>query len=110
MGRFTGTHLHLPSTGFRMLKSLVLWDFPVVNSITIEAGGLPLLEKLTVGQFPQLSKVPPSISDIKNVANLRLFMPRTMFDASHDIFELILEDYAGDEMKSMLEMRVTRWD
>lgn len=32
MGGFTGTHLHLPSTGFRMLKSLVLWDFPVMNS------------------------------------------------------------------------------
>ncbi|GAB2230408.1 hypothetical protein Drorol1_Dr00014672 [Drosera rotundifolia] len=97
LGGYIGLGLYVRSTGFKRLKSLLLWNFPEVNTIIIEKGGLPILEELVLNEFPRLKNVPPGIRDLKNVTGLTLHIPEAIYDESDLIFKLISEVYFLDD-------------
>ncbi|GAB2230402.1 hypothetical protein Drorol1_Dr00014666 [Drosera rotundifolia] len=97
LGGHIGLGLYVRSTGFKRLKSLLLWNFPEVNTIIIEKGGLPILEELVLNEFPRLKNVPPGIRDLKNVTGLTLHIPEAIYDESDPIFKLISEVYFLDD-------------
>ncbi|GAB2230407.1 hypothetical protein Droror1_Dr00014671 [Drosera rotundifolia] len=96
LGGYIGLGLYVRSTGFKRLKSLLLWNFPEVNTIIIEKGGLPILEELVLNEFPRLKNVPPGIRDLKNVTGLTLHIPEAIYDESDPIFKLISKVYFLD--------------
>ncbi|KAL9267697.1 Disease resistance protein RPM1-like protein, partial [Drosera capensis] len=92
-GGYIGLGLYVRSTAFQRLRSLFLWNFPEVSTIIIEKGGLPILEKLVLNEFPRLKKVPPGIRDLKNVTGLTLHIQEAIYDESDPIFKLISKVY-----------------
>ncbi|KAL9252257.1 Disease resistance protein RPM1-like protein [Drosera capensis] len=104
LGGYIGLGLYVRSTGFQRLRSLFLWNFPEVSTIIIEKGGLPILEKLVLNEFPRLKRVPPGIRDLKNVTGLTLHIPEAIYDESDPIFKLISAVAIYDESDPIFKL------
>ncbi|GAB4845918.1 hypothetical protein Ancab_024924 [Ancistrocladus abbreviatus] len=76
---YKGERLHFQTSGFRKLKVLRLVFLRNMNSVLIEEGALPLLEKLFVRSCPSLKEVPSGIQYLKNLTTLGFDeMPRAL--------------------------------
>ncbi|XP_031273400.1 disease resistance protein RPM1-like [Pistacia vera] len=59
--------LHFKEDWFPKLKILLLFDFEGVESMIIDKGAMPNLEKLNVGPWPQLKEFPIGIEHLRNL-------------------------------------------
>ncbi|GMN62090.1 hypothetical protein TIFTF001_031157 [Ficus carica] len=78
---FVGEQLHFEEGGFPKLKVLDLDNLKGMNSLIIEEGALPVLEKLYL-KTPKLQKVPSGIQHLRNLEML-LFndMPNELMES-----------------------------
>ncbi|GMN27279.1 hypothetical protein TIFTF001_044102 [Ficus carica] len=67
---FVGEQLHFEEGGFPKLKVLGLYDLKGMNSVIIEEGALPVLEKLYL-KTPKLQEVPLGIQHLRNLKMLQ---------------------------------------
>ena len=64
---YEGEQLHIEGGGFQKLKFLQLRYLGGLNRLIIDEGALPLLEKLVIGECPQLKEVPSGIHHLKSL-------------------------------------------
>ncbi|CAL5347925.1 unnamed protein product [Camellia sinensis] len=64
---YDGEQLYFEVGRFQKLKELSLVGLKGLNSVIIEEGALPLLEKLTIEPSPQLKEVPSGIHHLRNL-------------------------------------------
>ncbi|KAK4551583.1 hypothetical protein RGQ29_032332 [Quercus rubra] len=64
---YGGEQLHIEGGGFQKLKNLRLDNLGGLNRLIIDEGALPLLEKLVIGECPQLKEVPSGIHHLKSL-------------------------------------------
>nr|KYP71599.1 Disease resistance protein RPM1 [Cajanus cajan] len=69
---YVGETLYFKDEGFRKLKELRLKDLDKLNSIFIEKGTLPSLEKLVLKEIPKLRKVPSGIEHLEKLQVLKM--------------------------------------
>ena len=70
---YGGEQLHIEGGGFQKLKFLGLRNLGGLNKLIIDEGALPLLEKLEIGECPQLKEVPSGIHHLKSLKNLEFY-------------------------------------
>ena len=70
---YEGEQLHFKEGGFQKLKLLGLRNLRGLNSLIIDKGALPLLEKLRIGSSPMLNEVPFGIYHLKGLKTLEFF-------------------------------------
>ena len=58
---YGGEQLHIEGGGFQKLKFLGLYNSGGLNRLIIDEGALPLLQKLAIGECPQLKEVPSAV-------------------------------------------------
>ncbi|XP_061367601.1 probable disease resistance protein RF9 [Gastrolobium bilobum] len=68
-----GECLHFRGGGFQKLKQLVLKSLGDLDSIVIDTGALPSLEKFTLVKTPKLKEVPLGIYNLPNLLYLSIF-------------------------------------
>ena len=76
---YGGEQLHIEGGGFQKLKILGLRKLEGLNRLIIDEGALPLLEKLVIGECPQLKEVPSGIHHLKSLQILEFFEMPTEF-------------------------------
>ena len=76
---YGGEQLHIEGGGFQKLKVLGLINLGGLNKLIIDEGALPLLERLLIGDCPQLKEVPSGIHQLKSLKNLQFFDMPTKF-------------------------------
>ena len=64
---YEGEQLHFEGGGFQKLKRLRIFNLGGLNRLIIVEGALPLLEKLVIGECPQLKEVPSGIHHLKSL-------------------------------------------
>ncbi|XP_034889246.1 disease resistance protein RPM1 [Populus alba] len=69
---YNGEKMHFEGGGFQKLKSLRLAGLTELNTIIIDQGAIPLLEKLEIGFCQSLKEVPSGIQHLKNLKQLSL--------------------------------------
>ena len=69
---YNGEKMHFEGGGFQKLKSLRLAGLTELNTIIIDQGANPLLEKLQIGFCRSLKEVPSGIQHLKNLKQLSL--------------------------------------
>lgn len=69
---YNGEKMHFEEGGFQKLKYLRLARLSELNTITIDQGAIPLLEKLEIFFCPSLKEVPSGIQHLKNLKQLSL--------------------------------------
>ena len=69
---YNGEKMHFEGGGFQKLKSLRLAVLAKLNTIIIDQGAIPLLEKLEIGFCQSLKEVPSGIQHLKNLKQLSL--------------------------------------
>nr|XP_023924944.1 probable disease resistance RPP8-like protein 4 [Quercus suber] len=68
---YGGEQLHIEGGGFQKLRYLGLDNLGGLNRLIIDEGALPLLEKLLLGECPQLKELPSGIHHLKSLKNLQ---------------------------------------
>jgi len=76
---YGGEQLHIEGRSFQKLKNLCLEDLGGLNRLIIDEGALPLLEKLLIGDCPQLKEVPSGIHHLKSLKILQFSEMPTEF-------------------------------
>ncbi|KAG5560898.1 hypothetical protein RHGRI_004055 [Rhododendron griersonianum] len=76
---YDGEQLYSDVGGFRKLKRLYLQSLGRLNSVIIEEGGLPVLEKLGITACPQLKEVPSGIRNLTKLKSLSIILMPTEF-------------------------------
>nr|XP_023918444.1 disease resistance protein RPM1-like isoform X2 [Quercus suber] len=76
---YGGEQLHIEREGFQKLKYLGLQNLGGLNRLIIDEGALPLLERLDIGDSPQLKEVPSGIHHLKSLKNLQFYEMPTEF-------------------------------
>jgi len=76
---YEGEQLHIEGGGFQKLKYLGLHNLGGLNRLIIDEGALPLLEKLEIGECPQLKEVPSGIHHLKSLKILQFYEMPTEF-------------------------------
>jgi disease resistance protein RPM1 len=69
---YNGQRMHFEGGGFQKLKSLRLAGLTELNTMIIDQGAIPLLEKLEIGFCQSLKEVPSGIQHLKNLKQLSL--------------------------------------
>ncbi|XP_061983112.1 disease resistance protein RPM1-like [Populus nigra] len=69
---YNGEKMHFEGGGFQKLKSLRLAGMTELNTMIIDQGAMPLLEKLEIGFCQSLKEVPSGIQHLKNLKQLSL--------------------------------------
>ncbi|OMO94410.1 Disease resistance protein [Corchorus capsularis] len=70
---YNGNKLHFQGGGFTKLKVLGLDKFDELESIEVDEGSMPNLEKLIIQRCNRLKKVPLGIQYLTNIKGLELF-------------------------------------
>ncbi|OMO69202.1 Disease resistance protein [Corchorus olitorius] len=70
---YNGKKLHFQNGGFRKLKVLGLDKFDELETIKVDKGAMPSLEKLIIQRCTKLRKVPKGIQHLKSVKVFELF-------------------------------------
>ena len=100
---YGGEQLHIEGGGFQKLKYLMLDNLEELNRLIIDEGALPLLEKLEIGECPQLKEVPSGIHHLKSLKNLE-------FDEMPTEFVLSLQPDEGPDFGKVKHIpSVTFW-
>ncbi|KAL4618482.1 hypothetical protein ACB092_06G013800 [Castanea dentata] len=81
---YNGEQLRIGKGGFLKLKELFLRELSELNSLNIEKEAFPLLEKLNIGDCPQLKEVPSGFQHLKNLKELDITEMPTEFEKSLD--------------------------
>ena len=76
---YGGEQLHIERRSFQKLKNLCLDNLGGLNRLIIDVGALPLLEKLLIGECPQLKEVPSGIHHLKSLKILQFTEMPTEF-------------------------------
>ena len=76
---YGGEQLHIERGGFQKLKCLRIYNFGGLNRLIIDEAALPLLEKLEIGECPQLKEVPSGIHHLKSLKILEFTEMPTEF-------------------------------
>lgn len=72
LAAYRGKNLRIRNKGFKKLKILNLYDLHPLESLTIEKGGLPLLELMAIGHCSNL-RVPLGLEFIPRLQTLNFF-------------------------------------
>ncbi|XP_027343095.1 disease resistance protein RPM1-like [Abrus precatorius] len=80
---YVGEKLHF-EVGFQKLKRLFLVELSKVNSIVIENGSLPALERIKMMRLPQLKEMPCGFHLLQNLEHLYLTDMSNEFNQSID--------------------------
>ncbi|XP_050246316.1 disease resistance protein RPM1-like isoform X9 [Quercus robur] len=76
---YRGEQLHIEGRSFQKLKELRFLNFGGLNRLIIDEGALPLLERLQIGECPQLKEVPSGIHHLKSLKKLEFSEMPTEF-------------------------------
>ncbi|XP_050246326.1 disease resistance protein RPM1-like isoform X15 [Quercus robur] len=76
---YGGEQLHIEGRSFQKLKELRFLNFGGLNRLIIDEGALPLLERLQIGECPQLKEVPSGIHHLKSLKKLEFSEMPTEF-------------------------------
>ncbi|XP_075668165.1 disease resistance protein RPM1-like [Castanea sativa] len=76
---YGGEQSHIEGGGFQKLKLLGLRKLGGLNRLIIDEGALPLLERLAIGECPQLKEVPSGIHHLKSLKNMEIYEMPTEF-------------------------------
>ncbi|XP_050377407.1 disease resistance protein RPM1-like [Argentina anserina] len=90
---FDGQSLHFGAGGFPRLKLLGIDKLDELQSVTIDEGAMPCLEKLIIQRCELLKKVP---SGIEHLSNLKLL---EFFDMPDELIRALQPDGGEDRMK-----------
>ena len=100
---YGGEQLHIEGGSFQKLKILGLRILEGLNRLIIDEGALPLLEKLVIGECPQLKEVPSGIHHLKSLQILE-------FDEMPTEFVLSLQPDEGPDFGKVKHIpSVTFW-
>ncbi|XP_068329490.1 disease resistance protein RPM1-like [Pyrus communis] len=67
---YDGVQLHFEEGGFQKLRKLQLEEMEGLNSLIIDNGVMPLLQKFLIGPCPQLKEVPSGIHHLRHLRDL----------------------------------------
>ncbi|KAB2596576.1 disease resistance protein RPM1-like [Pyrus ussuriensis x Pyrus communis] len=81
---YDGVQLHFEEGGFQKLRELQLQEMEGLNSLIIDNGVMPLLQKFHIGSCPQLKEVPSGIHHLRNLRVLSFNDMKTEFARQMD--------------------------